>query len=317
MSSPEFATHAESAVSITPRGSLPTAIGSPTTSAVEGSIRVTVSSPLLATHTKRRPTKIPDGLEPTPIGLPTDRRRRAVDAVDRVVVDVGHPHELLAEADRLRPVADGDLRGRDDLARGLEAPHGVRARARRATRRPCRPRRRRGGCRPSIGSPITSLASGSMTRQRPVLLVGDEHVAAGDRDAVGALADLDRRDGLRLAGRRGDRRLRRAASSRARGRARSPRRRDASRAGVVVASRRSRRVAARPGRGQPGDEDRGQRDARSRPSSRRDDLLRCAAARRRLCARGATPRLLSSAPARATRPRAPPGAASPSSPADW
>ena len=172
-------------------------IGSPTTCAVDGSMRVTVSSPELVTHTKRRPTKIPAGLEPTPIGAADDRRRGAVDAVDRVVVEVGHPHELLAERDRLRPVADGHLGRRDDLAVGLEALRRRPSRRSRATRRPCRPRSRPGACPPSSGSPTASSVSGSITDSVPPCWLATNTLPPLTATPSGPLPDLDRGHGLR------------------------------------------------------------------------------------------------------------------------
>src|SRR5215204_593940 len=69
--SPALETQTEPNASTTPRGPSPTWIGSPMTSEVEESMRLTVSSPWLATHTLSLPTKTPIGSLPTPIGVPT------------------------------------------------------------------------------------------------------------------------------------------------------------------------------------------------------------------------------------------------------
>ena len=102
----------------------------PTTSAVDGSIRTTVSSPEFVTQTKRRPTKIPVGLEPTPIGPPTiagDARsiRLTVLSLTLATHTSCLPSEIASGRSPTGTFAVGS-----DLARGLEALHGVRTRAR-------------------------------------------------------------------------------------------------------------------------------------------------------------------------------------------
>ena len=226
---------------------------------------------------------MPVGRLPTPIGLPTsDGEARSI----RLTVPslaVGDPDELLAERDALRVVADRDLRDQDRLVARLEpldrvaggvghpdhALAGDDAVGRRC-RRPTgaghlvgRPRR----CTDSVP------ASRSATNTR----------AVAERDAVRALADLDRGDGPGIAG--GRRRGRGRRGGRGAGRWRSP-------SASPPARRADRPAAEHAGGGQPGGGEAGHEHRRQR------------GAERELPAPRASRRLAAAAPAR--RPRARP-----------
>ena len=163
-------------------------------------MRVTVLSPVLATQTatcRRR--------------SPTARRRRRSGRrprlgvarstpVDAVVAPVRDPDELLAEGDRLRVVADLDAAALDRLVGALEALDPVPAGDRHVGDALARDDAVDVGA--DLEGPADELAGLAVDPAdgAVVVVVDPDDALLVDRDAVGALADLDARDRLGLAG---------------------------------------------------------------------------------------------------------------------
>ena len=116
VSSSVFTTHTASALTASDPGAFPTPIGC-VTLFVSGSTRTTVFDPASPTHTLPNPTAMPRGSSPTGIVL-TILLTVGVDARDRPVEPVGHPHAPLAERDTRWAVPDGDRVERLDPCRG-------------------------------------------------------------------------------------------------------------------------------------------------------------------------------------------------------